>query len=100
MYYILLAFCYGVSILPLWLLYFISDGLYVLVYHILGYRRKVVLENLRQAFPEKTDKERRLLARKYYRNLTDMMVETIKLLTMSSKSLNKRFDCDLSVFHK
>lgn len=100
MYYILLAFCYSVSILPLWLLYFISDGLYVLVYHILGYRRKVVMENLRQAFPEKTDKERRLLARKYYRNLTDMMVETIKLLTMSSKSLNKRFDCDLSVFHK
>ncbi|RPD40215.1 lysophospholipid acyltransferase family protein [Chitinophaga barathri] len=100
MYYILLAFCYSISILPLWLLYRISDGLYVLVYHIFRYRRQVVLENLHQAFPEKTDKELRRLARKYYRNLTDMMVETIKLLTMSRKSLDKRFECDLSIFHK
>ncbi len=53
MYYILLAFCYGVSILPLWLLYFISDGLYVLVYHILGYRRKVVLEKPSPGIPRK-----------------------------------------------
>ncbi|WP_126244575.1 lysophospholipid acyltransferase family protein [Chitinophaga rhizosphaerae] len=100
MYFILLAFCYSVSILPLWLLYLISDLLYVFVYHILGYRRKTVLGNLRQAFPDKPEADIRRMARKYYRNLTDMMVETIKLLTMSKASLQKRFICDLSPLHK
>ncbi|NSL89655.1 lysophospholipid acyltransferase family protein [Chitinophaga sp. Mgbs1] len=100
MYYLLLAFCYSFSILPFPVLYFISDILYVLVYHVFGYRKKVVLANLRQAFPEKTDQEIRLLAKKYYRNLTDMMVETIKLLTMSKKQLQKRFICDLTVLHE
>ncbi|WP_341841913.1 lysophospholipid acyltransferase family protein [Chitinophaga caseinilytica] len=100
MYYILLAFCYSVSILPLWVLYRISDLLYVFVYHILGYRRKVVLGNLRQAFPDKPEADIRRMARKYYRNLTDMMVETIKLLTMSKASLQKRFICDLGPLNK
>lgn len=100
MYYILIAFCYSISILPLWLLYLISDVLYVFVYHIIRYRRTVALENLRQAFPGKPEAEIRRMARKYYRNLTDMMVETIKLLTMSKSSLAKRFICDLSVFNK
>ncbi len=66
MYYILLAFCYSVSILPLWVLYRISDLLYVLVYHLLGYRRKVVLANLRQAFP----KSRRRRSAKWRGNTT------------------------------
>lgn len=100
MYYLLLAFCYGISILPLWLLYIISDGLCFLVYNVIGYRKKVVFENLKQAFPDKTDAEIRRIAKKYYRNLTDMMVETIKLLTMSKRSLQKRFDCDLTVLQQ
>lgn len=100
MYYILLVFCYAFSMLPLWLLYIISDGLCFLVYNVIGYRKAVVIGNLKQAFPEKTEKEIRVLAKKYYRNLTDMMVETIKLLTMRKSSLRKRFHCDLSVFHQ
>ncbi len=100
MYYILIAFCYSLSVLPLWLLYRLSDVLYFLVHHVLGYRRKVVMANLLQAFPDKTEAERKKLAAKYYRNLTDMMVETIKLLTMSRRSLQKRFQCDLSVLQK
>lgn len=100
MYYLLLAFCYSFSVLPFPVLYFISDILYVLVYHVFGYRKKVVLANLRQAFPEKSSEEITLLAKKYYRNLTDMMVETIKLLTMSKKQLQNRFKCDLTVLHE
>lgn len=100
MYYILLAFCYGISLLPFWLLYLISDGLCFILYRVAGYRRKVVLDNMRQAFPDKTEAEIRELAQKFYRNLTDMMLETIKLLTMSRRSLVKRFDCDLTVFHQ
>lgn len=100
MYYLLIAICYGFSLLPLPLLYVVSDGLFVLVYHVIGYRRKVVLANMHQAFPEKSPAEIRSLARKYYRNLTDMMVETIKLLTMSQKQLQRRFTGDLTVLHE
>lgn len=100
MYYFLLAITYSISLLPLWLLYRISDFLYVIIYYVVGYRKQVVFTNLRQAFPEKTNKEITRLARKYYRNLTDMMVETIKLLTMSRKQLQRRFVCDLTVLHE
>jgi Kdo2-lipid IVA lauroyltransferase/acyltransferase len=100
MYYFLLAFTYGLSILPLWLLYLIGDGLYLIIYYVVRYRKKVVFENLRQAFPQKTDKEITQLAKKYYLNLTDMMVETLKLLTISPKNLERRFICDLTVLHE
>lgn len=97
MYYFLLAICYMLSSLPFFILYGISDVFYVLVYYVFGYRKDVVLANLKQAFPEKTDAEITKLAKKYYRNLTDMMVETIKLLTISKKELKRRFECDLTV---
>lgn len=100
MYYVLLILSYAVSLLPLWVLYRISDILYLLIYHVAGYRKKVVLDNLRQAFPDKSPAEIKQLARKYYRNLTDMMVETIKLLTMSKRQLQRRFICDLTVLHE
>lgn len=100
MYYVLLILSYAVSLLPLWVLYRISDILYLLIYHVAGYRKKVVLDNLRQAFPDKSPAEIKRLARKYYRNLTDMMVETIKLLTMSKRQLQRRFICDLTVLHE
>lgn len=100
MYYILFGFCYLISLLPFPVLYRFSDLLYVMVYYLLGYRKKVVMENLEQAFPEKSFEERQALAKKYYRNLTDMMVETIKLLSISKKALCKRFSGNLSVFHE
>lgn len=100
MYYLLLIFAYAISLLPLWLLYGVSDVLYLVVYHIAGYRRAVVHANLVQAFPDKSPKEIKRLTRKYYRNLTDMMVETIKLLTISPRQLRRRFDCDLTVLQQ
>ncbi|WP_217602803.1 lysophospholipid acyltransferase family protein [Chitinophaga sp. GbtcB8] len=100
MYYLLLIFAYAISLLPLWLLYGVSDVLYLVVYHIAGYRRAVVHANLVQAFPDKSPKEIKQLTRKYYRNLTDMMVETIKLLTIGRKQLRRRFDCDLTVLQQ
>ncbi|UYQ93025.1 lysophospholipid acyltransferase family protein [Chitinophaga horti] len=100
MYYLMMFVLYGVSLLPFPVLYLLSDFLYILMYYVVGYRKKTVFENLRKAFPNKTEKEITLLARTYFRNLTDMMVETIKLLTMSKKSLQKRFKCDLTVLQQ
>ena len=57
-YYIAIPFLYLVSSLPFWLMYRISDLFFVIIYHILGYRKKVVMENLHNSFPEKTEEER------------------------------------------
>lgn len=100
MYYLLYIFCYLISLLPLRILYLISDGLYLLLYHVAGYRKKVVLDNLSHALPEKTAVERAQIARKYYRHLADMMVETLKLLSANEKFLKKHFNCDLSILHE
>jgi Kdo2-lipid IVA lauroyltransferase/acyltransferase len=97
MYYLLLILFYPISILPFWVLYGISDVMYVMVYKIFGYRKKVVMDNLRKSFPEKTQEELEIIARKFYRNLCDSIVETIKLLTISNAEINKRFTCNYDV---
>jgi KDO2-lipid IV(A) lauroyltransferase len=94
MYYLVYGLLYGISLLPTWLLYGISDGLAFFLYTVIRYRRKTVMDNLRIAFPEKTDAERRHVARHFYRNFTDSFLETIKLLSASPAWLNKRFVID------
>lgn len=90
MYYIVFSLLYLVSLLPLRVLYIISDGFFVLVYHILGYRRKVVMDNLQLAFPEKTLAERKTIAKKFYKNFIDAMIETIKMVSASNAYIEKR----------
>jgi len=85
-----IGFLYLLSLCPFWFLYLISDFLFVIIYYIVGYRRKVVQENLRNSFPEKSEQERHILEHKYYHYLTDLMVETIKMVTVSKKSILKR----------
>lgn len=79
------------SKLPLKVLFIFSDLFYLLAYYIIGYRKKIVLSNIRYAFPEKSDAEVKTIARKFYRNFTDSMAETIKLLSMGRKELHRRF---------
>lgn len=89
-YYPLWWLLLGISSLPFPVLYFISDLLYGILYHIIGYRKKVVFENLQHAFPEKTAAQRLPIAKQFYRNLTDIIVETIKLATIPARELTKR----------
>ncbi|MFK7923160.1 MAG: lysophospholipid acyltransferase family protein [Bacteroidia bacterium] len=100
-YYLALPVLYLVSVLPFWLLYRVSDFLFVCVYGIIGYRKKVVFNNLKNSFPEKSDEELKRLQIKFYRYFFDLIVETIKTLTISPSSLRKRmiFE-DKSVFEK
>lgn len=67
------------SRLPFVILYGISDVLSFLLLHVIRYRRKVILENLRLSFPEKSPIEIQRIAKEFYRNLADLIVETIKL---------------------
>lgn len=80
-----------ISILPFRLLYIVSDGVYILIYKLVGYRKKVVQDNLRLVFPEKTETEINDITEKFYHHFCDMMLEAIKSLTISEKSMRKRF---------
>ena len=94
MYYILYGFSYLLSLLPMWLLYRVSDIIAFLLYAVVRYRRRVVLGNLQIAFPEKTETERLRIARRFYRNFTDNFIETLKLLSASEAFLRKRLVMD------
>ncbi|GAA3986221.1 lysophospholipid acyltransferase family protein [Mucilaginibacter dorajii] len=85
-----IVFLYLTSLLPFWFLYLISDVLFVVIYYIVHYRRAVVQQNLANAFPEKSVQERRQIERKYYRYLADLIVETVKMITVSEKQIQKR----------
>jgi KDO2-lipid IV(A) lauroyltransferase len=78
------------SRLPFAVLYRISDALYFFSYYIIRYRRNLVEKNLRNAFPDKPEPERKAIARQFYRNLCDYVVETLKLLTIEAEELKKR----------
>ena len=80
------------AILPMRVLYLLSDILYLIIYHIVHYRRKVVRVNLRNSFPEKTKEELRRIERRFYRHFSDYIVETIKLAHISLKELLRRAD--------
>ncbi|MDB4533332.1 lysophospholipid acyltransferase family protein [Vicingaceae bacterium] len=89
-YYISLPFIYLISILPFWLLYGVSDFIYLIVYHIFGYRKKVVLNNLRNSFPDKSEKEINKICKKFYSFFCDWIVEMIKSITISKDEMIKR----------
>jgi KDO2-lipid IV(A) lauroyltransferase len=90
-YKIVYALLYTISLLPFWFLYGIAHFLYFVFYRLLAYRKKVVRENLTLSFPEKTEKEIQTIERKFYRNLCDSIVETIKMMSISKEELSKRF---------
>lgn len=100
MYYLIFGLLYTLSLLPLRVLYLFSDLGYFLLYPVFGYRRKIVLGNLKIAFPEKTDLERRAIARKFYRNFVDNFIETLKLLSCSRSFIKRHFDGDMIAFQQ
>lgn len=86
-YYIIIL---PVSILPYPILYLLSDILYFMLYRIIGYRKKVVMTNLKNAFPEKDEKQINKIMSKFYRHFSDLIIESLKAFTISDKQLKKR----------
>tara|TARA_R110002072_G_scaffold231054_1_gene388424 strand:+ start:149 stop:1069 length:921 start_codon:yes stop_codon:yes gene_type:complete len=80
-----------ISRLPMSILYLISDFFYVLIYYVFGYRKKVILQNISYAFPEKTEEEKQKIAKKFYKHFTDIMIESIKSFSISEKEILKRY---------
>ncbi|MBK9109364.1 MAG: hypothetical protein IPM92_13595 [Saprospiraceae bacterium] len=82
---------YIFSWLPFWVLYLISNTFYFIIFYLLRYRRKVVFENLKRAFPNKTNKEIHFTAKEFYKHFCDLILETLKLATLSKEEFKLRF---------
>ncbi|RYD56824.1 MAG: lipid A biosynthesis acyltransferase [Sphingobacteriales bacterium] len=98
MYYLLLAIFYPISLLPFPALYLLSDFVYFLLYYMIGYRKELVAESLLYAFPEKNAGELEQIRKRCYHNFCDQWLETVKLLSISDKELNRRMTGNWEVF--
>ncbi len=88
------------SYLPLWVLYGLSTAVRIILFGIIGYRKQVVLENLERSFPEKSEAEIRNIQRAFEAAFCDQWVETIKLLTISQKTLDRRMEGNWELLHQ
>lgn len=87
LYYIFLI---PLSRMPFFFLYALSDFAFFVMYHLIGYRKKVVFQNLRKSFPEKSEKEIKQIGKQFFKHLCDLIVESIKGFTISEKEIKKR----------
>lgn len=100
MYYVVYGFLWVCSLLPLRVLYLFSELFYGLAFYIFKYRRKVVLDNLKIAFPEKSEKERIRIAKKFYRNFIDTFIEAVKLISMSGRQIEKHSSFEFELVNR
>ncbi|MFN5621298.1 MAG: lysophospholipid acyltransferase family protein [Flavobacteriales bacterium] len=80
-----------ISLLPYRGLYILSDFVFVVLYRIIGYRKKVVGSNLKRSFPEKSDAELKDIERAFYRHFCDVILESLKNFSVKESSLRARF---------
>ncbi len=83
---------YLLSLLPFWVLYRISDLLYLFVFYLIRYRRPLVRKNLRNSFPDKTEKERRRIEKDFYAFFCDYIVETVKILSIPPEKMKRHME--------
>ena len=86
-YYILIK---PLSLLPYWILYRVSDVLFVLVYYLIRHRRNVVTENIRKSFPELSKQEQNKIARTSYVQFCDLIIESVKNFSISETQAKRR----------
>jgi len=79
------------SRLPMRILYITSDIFFFLIYYVFRYRKKVVLENLRLAFPEKSEAEKIKISKRFFKHFTDLFMESVKAFSISEKEILKRY---------
>jgi KDO2-lipid IV(A) lauroyltransferase len=85
---------YILALLPFPLFYLFSSFLYYIGYYLIGYRKKVIFQNLKRSFPKYTEKQVEAIAKKYYHFMIDTSLEAFKVLAMSKKTLRKRVVID------
>ncbi len=98
----LLFFIFILAKLPMRWLYVLSNFLYILIYKTFGYRKKVVKDNLKKSFPNKTEDELLAIEKNYYHYLCDLIVENVKLFKITSKEAEQMidFNSEVSLIHE
>ncbi len=91
LYKIVFALLKTLSRLPFWCLHRIADILFFILYYLIGYRKKVIMNNLNIIFPEKDSKELKKIAKKFVWNFADFLVESLKTLSITEKQLQQRY---------
>ena len=89
-----------VSYLPFRVLYWFSDFLYIICYHLIGYRKEVVRNNLKNSFPELSESEIIIIEKKFYHHFTDFLVESAKSFSISEKEIIKLKMTELGLKNK
>lgn len=79
------------SKLPFRVLYSIADGIYFLFFYVVGYRKKVVLDNLKLVYPQKPESELKAIQKKFFAHFVDTLIEAIKAITISEASIKRRY---------
>lgn len=90
-YWLVYPILWLISKFPFWLFYKFSDLIFVLVYHVIGYRKITVIENLKLVFPEKSTEELKQIRKTFYRHMCDMFLEMIKSISITDEEIKKRF---------
>jgi len=88
---IIYAFLWSISILPWKIFYLLSDFIFFVIYRIVKYRKRIVTENLKLAFPEKSYEEIKKIRKKFYAHMCDMFMEMMKSISISHKETQKRY---------
>lgn len=91
LYLLIYPILWCISILPFPLLYLFSDFVYIILYRLIGYRKKTVRANLALTLPHLSDNERLVIEKKFYHHLCDMFLEMIKTMTISKDEICKRY---------
>ena len=90
-YYLAYPIIWLFSKLPFRVLYSISDAIYVLFFYVIGYRKKVVLDNLKLAYPNSSEKELKAIQKQFFRHFVDTLIEAIKAISISENSIQRRY---------
>ena len=90
-YFIVYPIVYLISILPFRALYVLSDLVFVIIFHLLRYRRPVVQENLKLALPHLSDNELKVIEKEFYRHMCDMFLEMVKTWHITQEEIEDRF---------
>lgn len=80
----------AISYLPFWILYRLSDVMYIFIRFIFRYRWKVITTNLHNAFPEKPESEIKRIRSRFYRHFCDVFFESVKIYSISDKAIERR----------
>lgn len=89
--YIKYAPFYILSLMPFWVIYGLARFAFVILYHVAGYRKKVVEKNLTNSFPDKSDSEIKAISKAFYKHFCEIFIESIKVLTISPEKIKARY---------